>query len=142
MQKILVLMGITAITACSSAQNNNSTDEKIPSAVKDAFVKKYPNVKEVDWDKEDGTYEAEFEVNNKDFSIAFDPAGKIIEEEIEIENDELPQAVTDYITSNYKGKRIKEASKINTTAGTVEYEAEVDGEDLIFDSNGKFIRLY
>lgn len=40
----------------------------------------------------------------------------------------------------YKGKTIKEGAKITTADGTVNYEAEVDGKDVIFDTNGKFLK--
>lgn len=147
MKKTLVFMCVFAMTACNSAQNNTKSNEseqdaEIPSAVESAFVEKFPNVEDSHWEKEHGNYEAEFKVDHMDYSIVFDQAGKIIEEEIEININELPEAALNYIKAHYKGKRITEASKISTSAQTVEYEAEVADEDLVFDSNGKFISLY
>ena len=53
---------------------------------------------------------------------------------------ELPEAVLSYVKEHYKGKVIKEGAKITKADGTVNYEAEVSGKDVIFDSNGKFIK--
>ena len=39
-----------------------------------------------------------------------------------------------------KGKNIKEGAKITKADGTVNYEAEVNGTDVIFDASGKFIK--
>ena len=147
MKKALVFICILVMTACDSAQNNTELNEsehdiEIPSAVAATCAKKFPNVKDLHWEQEHGNYEAEFKIDRMDFSIVFDQSGTIIEEEIEIKINELPEAALDYIKAHYKGKPIVEASKISTSAQTIEYEAEVAGEDLIFDSNGKFISLY
>ena len=45
-----------------------------------------------------------------------------------------------YIQKNHSGAKIKEASKITLADGTLHYEAEVNGRDLIFDANGNFIK--
>jgi hypothetical protein len=42
---------------------------------------------------------------------------------------------------HYSGAPIKEASKIVKTNGEVNYEALVNGKDVMFDSNGKFIKV-
>ena len=46
----------------------------------------------------------------------------------------------EYVKKTYKEDEVKEASKITDANGTVTYEAEVKGKDLIFDSNGNFIK--
>ena len=53
---------------------------------------------------------------------------------------ELPANVLSYVKEHYKGKTIKEASKITKATGIVNYEAEVSGMDVIFDASGKFIK--
>jgi hypothetical protein len=45
-----------------------------------------------------------------------------------------------YIKTNYKDKKIRESAKITNSTGVVTYEAEVDDKDVIFDSNGKFLK--
>jgi len=102
--------------------------------------KKYPNAKEIKWEKENGNYEAEFEVEETDYSLLIDVSGKILETEIEIKVDALPANAKAYISKNYAGQKIKEATKITDYKGVVTYEAEIKGKDLIFDSNGNFIK--
>ena len=59
---------------------------------------------------------------------------------MEIELNQLPSGVLDYVKANYKGQSVKEAAKITDVKGAVTYEVEIKGMDLIFDSNGKFIK--
>lgn len=137
--KKLILMTVAAmITSLTFAQKTQ--DKNVPAIIKSAFQKQYPDAKEVKWEKENGNYEAEFEVGETDYSVLIDASGNIIETEIEISNDALPANAKEYISKNYAGQKIKEAAKITDAKGTVTYEAEIKGKDLIFDSNGVFIR--
>jgi hypothetical protein len=114
---------------------------KVPQAVKSAFMKAFPTVAKVKWEKEKGNYEAGFMHQKQEMSAVFTAAGSMLESETEINTTALPAAVPAYIKEHYKGKTIKEAAKITKTGGEVNYEAEVDGKDLIFNSSGKFIEI-
>lgn len=115
-------------------------DKDVPAIIKSAFQKQYPDAKEVKWEKENGNYEAEFELKETEHSALFDTSGNIIESEVEISSDTLPANAKEYVSKNYSGQKIKEAAKITDAKGTVTYEAEIKGKDLIFDSNGNFIK--
>lgn len=112
----------------------------VPVTVKEAFKKSFPNAKEVKWEKEGANFEAEFEVGESDQSFVYDASGNLLETEIEIKVEELPTAARDYVSKNYNGAKIKEAEKITDSKGTVTFEAEIKGKDLLFDNNGKFIK--
>ena len=73
-------------------------------------------------------------------SVLFNAQGSIIEKEIEIKISQLPNGVLDYVKTNYKGQSVIEAAKITDAKGKVTYEAEIKGMDILFDSNGKFIK--
>lgn len=128
---LLALIGSTAM-----AQNDDA-----PAAVKSKFAADYPNVKKVKWEKEDGHFEAEFEVNGVETSVVYDASGKKLETETAIEVSALPKAASDYIATKYPGQKVKEAAKITDASGKVTYEAEVKEGDLMFDANGHFIEL-
>lgn len=132
-----------AIAACSSAQKTEKEgkDSKIPAAVQNAFKKQYPAISDVDWEQEGTNYEAEFENGEIETSVVMDASGTILETETEIETSALPKAILVYLETNYKGQKIKEAAKIVQSNGTINYETEVNKKDLIFDSNGTFIKV-
>jgi len=132
-----------SVAACSSAQKEEKATTKgtdVPEAVTVSFKKHYSNVSDVDWEKEGSNYEAEFEANDTETSVTLDPSGKILETENEIETSLLPATAMEYLNTNYKGKKVKEATKIVLEDGTIQYEAEVNNKDIMFDANGTFIK--
>ncbi len=132
MKNIVFLFILSLLTLSTKA-----TD--VPTAVKDAFAKKYPNIAKVKWDKENENYEASFDLNEYDCSVLFDANGNILETEMEMELNQLPNGVLDYVKNHYN-KKAKEVAKITDSKGTVTFEIELKGMDLLFDSEGKFIK--
>lgn len=53
---------------------------------------------------------------------------------------DLPLGVVTYIKSHYPGSKITEAGKVTDAKGSISYEAEVKGKDLVFDQQGNFLR--
>lgn len=138
MKKLAIMMAAGMISSCAFAQKMQEKD--VPAAVKTTFQKSYPNTKEVKWDKEGDKYEASFDVNKIDNSVLFDANGNIIETEVEIELSQLPAGIVEYVKTHYSGQKVKEGAKITDTKGVITYEAEIKGMDLLFDSNGKFLK--
>lgn len=139
MKKIVVLVaGLTGLAIGANAQKNGAT--KVPSAVKIAFEKKHPEIKTARWEKERNDYEVAFKVKGKENSENYSAQGLFLESEAPINPAELPKEVTAYVSSHYKNAKIKEAAKITNAKGTVTYEAEINGKDLIFDSKGNLVK--
>ena len=138
MKATLIILALGINTFPAIAQKVKETE--IPVVVKEAFKKQYPKATEVKWDKENNDYEASFDLNKVDHSVLLDGAGKVLETEVEIEMNELPKGISEYLSTHYKGLTVKEAAKITDAAGVITYEAEVKGMDLLFDRTGKFIK--
>lgn len=138
MKKLTGMFVAMVIVSFSYAQK--IAEKEVPAAVKSAFQKQFPDVKDVDWEKEKGNYEVEFEIKETEYSVLLDASGTILETEMEINVDALPSNVRDYVSENHAVEKIKEAAKISDTKGTITYEAEIKGKDLIFDSNGNFVK--
>ena len=128
---------VAAIGFSACAQKIDAS--KVPAAVKTAFAKQYPGVS-VKWEKENGKFEAGFKQNGNIMSALFEANGTMTESEMDIKVADLPAAVLSYVKGHYKGKSIKEGAKITKADGTVNYEAEVDGKDVIFDAAGNFLK--
>jgi hypothetical protein len=138
MKNLIIILALSLGFGSAYAQKLKEAD--VPAAVKESFKKSYPAAKVEKWEKEGDLYEAEFMVGKVEHSVGMNAAGNVIETEMEIDVKDLPKAVSDYVTKNMPGKKIKEASKITTADGTNNYEAEVDGTDYIFDGDGKFLK--
>jgi uncharacterized membrane protein YkoI len=138
MKKIAVVIALLLFATLSFAQKMQEKD--VPNAVKLAFQKQFPTAQKVKWEKESGNFEAEFEMDKTETSVLFDLQGNILETETEIAVNQLPKAILDYVATNYKGQKIKEAAKITDAKGVLTYEAEIKGKDLIFDEKGNFLK--
>ena len=114
--------------------------QNVPAAVSTAFTKTFPGISVKKWDKEEGNYEANFTKDGKTVSATFDANGKWVETETDIEVNELPAPVMEYIKTKYHNAAIKEAAIINTSENKKKYEAEVKGKDILFDEKGNFIK--
>lgn len=138
MKTISILLG--ALFAMTFAHAQEISNKEVPTVVTNTLQKNYPSAEKLRWEVEKGNYEAEFEVNETGYSLLIDISGNILETEMEIKVAELPVKAKDFVSKNYAGKKIKEATKITDSKGDVTYEAEVKGKDLIFDSDGNLNR--
>lgn len=135
MKRIVSIVSLlVAIAATSQAQKLNTN--KVPNAVKTAFSKAHANVSKADWSKESENFEAEFSLNGKEASELYSVNGAFLESEVEIKASELPTA----IKLKLKNQKITETAKITKANGTIIYEAEVKGKDLLFDINGNSVK--
>ena len=137
--KKIMLMAVLAVFIAFSASAQKLKESDVPATVKASFAKQFPGVT-AKWEKEDGKYEANFKQGSNIMSAMFESIGIFLESEVDIKIADLPATVLAYVKEHYKGKTIKEGAKITKANGTVNYEAEVDGKDVIFDANGKFIK--
>jgi hypothetical protein len=138
MKKILaVILLSSGLSLAACAQKLDAS--KVPAPVKQAFASKYPGAIPK-WEKENGKFEAGFKQGGSTMSALFEANGTMEESETDIKVTELPAAVLAYVKEHYKGVTIKEAAKITKADGTVNYEAEVNKMDVLFDVNGKFLK--
>jgi hypothetical protein len=119
----------------------NLKESEVPQPVKESFKNTFKEAKDVKWEKEkNGDFEVEFEINKTEQSATFDATGRLLETELEIATSELPAEAKNYIIKTYPGSKIKKAEKITDAQGVITYEAEVSDLDVLFDSNGKFLK--
>lgn len=112
---------------------------KVPTTVKATFAKAYPKATAA-WEMEDKNYEAGFKQDGKSITVVIDTKGALLETETDIAMNDLPKAAADYLSVHYKGKKVKETAKIVKANGEVNYEAEVNKIDVIFDIKGNFLK--
>jgi hypothetical protein len=129
-----ILFAIICVATVANAQKLSA--DKVPAPVKTAFAKLHPGAK-ANWELEKKNYEAGFTVSGKETSEVYAASGVLLETEVEIKSTELPTAVL----AKLKGMKIAEAAKITKADGTVNYEAEVKGKDLLFDAQGNAVKL-
>jgi hypothetical protein len=136
--KKLFTLGLLLVSASVFAQKLDAS--KVPATVKSTFTKNFPKITDAKWEKEHGSYEANFTDNGKKMSATFDEKGTWMETETKIGIAELPKGIIEYVAGNYNKEKIKGAARLNMADGATNYEAEIKGKDLIFDDKGKFIK--
>ncbi len=126
-------------TIVFSAHAQKIKAASVPAAVKATFAKQFPTAT-AKWEKEDGKYEAGFKSGGEDRSALFTTNGTMTESEVGMKSADLPTKVLAYVKQHYNGKHIKAGAKITKADGTVIYEAEVNGVDVLFDDEGNFLK--
>lgn len=133
----LLISSALLMVACSN-------DIKVPQGIIEKFEANYPEVENVEWEKEDGFYEAEWkeEGSEKEVKFAFD--GSIIETTEEMAVEAIPRNIMDYLETQHPGKEIKEAEKLFNSEG-IQIEIELEDEkgketNILFTEAGKFIQ--
>ncbi len=146
MKKVLVCALIMfAINLSSFAQENEGGLEhvNVPSVVKNANMKKYPESKayHITWEKENGNYEANWGGKDGEAnSVQYTPKGIFIEIAKEIPVQDLPKGVTSYAKEHYNTTKFGDVGKVLDANGKTSYEVEIHGKDVIFDENGNFVK--
>lgn len=98
----LLLVGFT-LPACSQ--------KDAPLNVKKVFAEKFAAAKSVKWVSEEADeWEAEFKLNGKEMTAAFDNEGKWLETETEITSKGLPAAVNATLNREFAGFKTEEIS--------------------------------
>lgn len=120
-----------------------SAEDKVPEKVKTKMAELYPNAKELNWDIEDGNFEAEFEFNGNDMSVTFDKNADVLETETKITFDKLPAKIQKNVKKDYPDHEVSEAAKIDKK-GVIYYEVELEkGEkefDVLYSADGSLIK--
>ncbi len=141
MKKTIGLLALAiGLTSALYAQEQKAVQTTPTREAKAGFVSKFPGATNVKWEKEDNLFEVGFKQNGKEMSALFTANGTLTETETEIALASLPAGITQYLQQHYPGKKVKEAAKIVKADGAVNYEAEIDKTDVLFDANGKFIK--
>ncbi|MEO6000721.1 MAG: hypothetical protein ABIN89_27985 [Chitinophagaceae bacterium] len=131
---------VFSLTCLAQKEEKEAKNLTVPIAAKASLLKAFPGYSNIKWEKENANYEANFKQNGKKMSAVFDNNGTLLEWEITMKPGELPASILLYVKEHYKGVPIKEAAKITKSNGDVNYEAEVNKVDVMFDVNGKFIK--
>lgn len=124
------------------AENDNKfiDTDNLPQSILDYISTNYPNeiILYAEEDREDGVLI--YEVNlTSGYELEFDSNGNLLEAEQNIPLSDLPQAIIDYVDTNYPNNFIDEA-EFEFEDGQQVYKIELDNDiELYFDLDGNFL---
>lgn len=135
---VILLVGVYSSTTAQV--------RKIPAAVTEGFKNKYPNASNVEWKDKLTNFQATFDLDNEKYEARFNKKGEWQDTENEIEDNDLPQVVTDGLKkSKYADWEIEHMHKIELPNDKIQYRIEVSKSDLqkknlLFNSEGRLLK--
>ncbi|UXX78687.1 PepSY-like domain-containing protein [Reichenbachiella carrageenanivorans] len=141
--KNLTLWIVIAIAASVLSCDQNK-EGNTPEQVKAAFAEKFPEVKEAEWERENETeWEAEFDMDGKEYSANFTNKGEWMETEYAIKASDISEDIHAILATNFSDFEIEEAEIVETPQGQ-SYEFEIEqGEteyEVAIDANGNLTK--
>jgi uncharacterized membrane protein YkoI len=138
MKQVFLITAIAAIGFCSCGQDMPAS--KVPSVVQNTVETRFANATKIEWEKKNGVYEAEFNLDSAEYTVQIDPAGKIEAYKIDISENQLPASIVAAINNNYQGYKVDDAERLEKD-GTTYYQVELEGktkkdQQLIFTADG------
>lgn len=98
---------------------------QVPMAAEKAFRQKFPEARNVIWDKESkNEYEASFLLNGKKGSANFSASGNWLETEIAVPQAAAPQKVLEGFGKKFPGAKVNEVFQIYSASGKDYFEIE------------------
>ncbi len=139
MRYIFMLMILCfLLLACQQAAQD------IPDIVKNSFKDLYQDAEDVEWEKENGNFEVEFEIGEEEMSVLFDEKGNVIEIELDIKVEALPDTIRLLLAKDFGDHEILEAVKI-VKDSLIYYEVELEKDEaekeITFAENGSIFHL-
>ncbi len=138
MKAASIFLSVLFLTATCSPSKKEITAS---TSVQEAFKRLHPNATILEWKDESPTWEAKYQEGDVMGAVSFDTAGTVTETELVISQELLPnfEGIQDYITTNYPGEKVQRYEKITTADGKITFEIQINGKELVFDSDGKFL---
>lgn len=131
----LALMG-ASLGACSQQLAAQET----PALVQNTLKAHYPAATLVEWEKKKDLFEAEFTVDQQDYSVLIDAAGTITMVKQDLAVTQLPAAIADVIKKEYAAYTLDDLEKIEK-GGEVFYQVELEkslwDKKLVFTASGQ-----
>ncbi|MCF8309376.1 MAG: PepSY-like domain-containing protein [Bacteroidales bacterium] len=141
--KITAIVSIVLMFALSGKAQDEMESPKVPDPVKKAFKTEKPKMNDVEWEKEGNYFAVEFKEEGVEKEMVYDAKGNVVSTETGIDTGSLMPSIKKYLEENYRDYEIEEAEKIEKK-GKTSFEVEVEANDeeieLLFDSNGQFIK--
>ncbi|MCF8303357.1 MAG: PepSY-like domain-containing protein [Bacteroidales bacterium] len=170
MKILMILIMMAFLAACSNDQSKTVPSDDVPESIINSFKSQNPEYSDVEWEREDGYYIAEFEVNGKEKEVVYDKDGNQIfteieseegedddeegenehgddndENEREIDPNELPQVIKSDIQNRYPDAKMLEADEITHPDGAITYDVEIKHNnqiiELMYDARGEFLGI-
>jgi hypothetical protein len=112
----------------------------VPEKIRTTFSSAYPNAEVNAWMADGDNYKVLFKDQNMQQAILYDPTGKVIRKETELDNINVPGGITQYYKKTYPDETNYKVWLIEDDKRKQTYSTTQGDQILYFDSDGKYIR--
>lgn len=102
------LLAAVLLASCS----NEIQESKVPSVVKNTLVTTFSYTGPVDWEKEQGNYEAEFREDTLGYKALISPQGVLLRYKEPIAPSDLPAPVQQVLQEQYRDHGVEDLEKL------------------------------
>lgn len=136
MNKLIVFSQIV-LSAC----NQTTKTRQVPTNISETFIKIHPNATIIKWNDEPPIWEAKYKEGEEKGAVSFNEKAVVTETELVISETQLPNSaiIPDYIKVHYPNEKIMGCEKITKANGTITYEIQITGKEIVFDGSGKYL---
>lgn len=139
MKYLGILSAAVMMMSFSLLQERDISASDVPKSVMNTFNSTFPNANDVEWEKKGKEYEADFEVQNIDYSARFSSNGKLIMQKQDVLELDIPEAIGTAIQKDYEGYHIDDVERIEMD-GKEYFQVELDGkmrdQKVVFSPDG------
>lgn len=124
--------------ACGGAEPARTPPERIVAA----FTQLYPQAHITKWNDEPPNWEAKYTLGTVIGAVSFNANAEVIETELVVSESQVPDmsAIQEYVTAHYPSEKIQRCEMITAQNGTITYEIQITGKELVFDARAAFIK--
>lgn len=139
MKSLSLFITALSTTLISCAQDIPAS--KVPSVVQNTLQSTFSNAAKIEWEKKGNLYEAEFEIDNTEYTAHIEASGKLLVYKVDIAATELPAAITQAIARDHAGYQLDDADKL-VKDGTTYYQVELEAKGkkdvkVVYAANGQ-----
>jgi hypothetical protein len=110
---------------CLSACGDNISANDVPSVVLNSFKSKFPNAMNIEWERADTHYEAEFETGSIDHAAQLTADGKLIMQKEDIEATNLPANISSLLKNKFRTYSTDQIERVEKDSFTY-YQVELE----------------
>lgn len=138
MKTLGIITGILGVSLAACSDNIRATD--VPSVVLNTFKSNFPKAANVEWEKAEALYQAEFHYENKAHAVQLTSDGRLTMQKKEIDAASLPANVQTLLKQKFEGYTADDIEQLQNDGATY-YQIELEStgkpdKKLVLSSNG------
>jgi hypothetical protein len=144
MKKLIILISVFSLGFGFYAKAQYIGAQDLPADINQDFSAKYPNLSQVDWEKDGKKFKATFNVEKWAHEVVYDRNGKIVSQQFGLPLTSVPADVYGGVKKNFPELEVKEADQVEEK-GKISYKLSLKDEDnaiakVIMAPDGRVIR--